>query len=97
MKLTTAELGNKLDLARSRFPLHSVHQHYKGGVYEVVGHALNTDDMVTTTILYRRIAGPEFNAIAETGITYSRPMMEWAEVVHDEANNLHLARFRRIA
>jgi hypothetical protein len=95
MKLTAAELGNKLDLARSRFPRHSVWQHYKGGVYEVIDHTILTDDELHTLVVYRRIGGPAFYSVDERGITYARPIAEWTEIV--EKDDLYLARFRRIA
>lgn len=97
MKLTAAELGNKLDLARSKFPLHSIWEHYKGGVYEVIGHTILTDDDLWTLIVYRRIDGPDFDAVAERGITYARPVSEWAETVYRVEDNLYLDRFRRLA
>jgi hypothetical protein len=97
LKLTTDELGNLLDLARSKFPLYSVWQHYKGGIYEVVGHTLHTSEPLETLVVYRRIGGPDFYALAERGITYARPVKEWNEVVYREIDNLHLARLRRVA
>ena len=92
MKLTSDELGNKLDLARSKFPIHSIWQHYKGGSYEVTGHTILTDENLTTLVTYRRVNGPDYDPITERGITFGRPIQEWSEIV--KKDRVHLARFR---
>lgn len=53
-----------------------IYKHYKGGIYVVTCLALDTDTS-TLRVSYVRIGGPNFDAVAENGITFSRRIEEW--------------------
>jgi hypothetical protein len=76
MSTKTDSALQTLDIARTLVPSGSKWQHYKGGVYEVVGHAIDTDDG-SARIRYRRLAGPGFNPWKERTIEFVRPITEW--------------------
>lgn len=59
----------------------SIWQHYKGGVYVVLGFTIDTHHG-GFLVVYRRIGGPDFNALAEAHMTFSRPPEEWQDLVN---------------
>jgi hypothetical protein len=73
-KLSTLEMR---DLFRdSPVRVGEIYQHYKGGIYVVTCLTLDTDTG-NLRVSYARIGGPNFDAVAENGITFSRRIEEW--------------------
>ena len=79
MKLTTAQVNDLFINAEAYVPVGSLWLHYKGGVYCVVGHGFGTD-IADMLVHYRRVGGPDFNAIDEARIVYDRPLNEWVGI-----------------
>ena len=75
-KLTTQQIQDLLKA--SNIQIGQIYQHYKGGVYLVTGITLDTDTS-GLRISYMRIDGPDYNAVAENGIVFSRRIEEWTE------------------
>jgi len=50
--------------------------HKKGGEYGVAGFTIDSTSG-DVLVLYGRIGGPDFDAQAEYGIYFSRPIAEW--------------------
>lgn len=76
MKLSNDRLRMEFALARLVAPALSIWQHKKGGQYLVVTHAFDTA-RETINIIYARQGGPGYDAEAERGILFSRPVEEW--------------------
>ena len=76
MKLNASDTAARIELARTKTPVGSVWLHYKGGVYVVTGHSLHTETL-ETLVDYRRVGGPDFNAIDEALVVWSRPIGSW--------------------
>ena len=64
--------------ARIRVPSASIWQHYRGGIYAVTGHTIDTTNG-QARVLYFRVGGPDYEADRENGITFARPVDEWFE------------------
>jgi len=99
MRLTTQDLAEKLQQAACKAPVGSVWLHFKGGVYLVTGHSVETEN-TTTMIHYRRIGGDGFNAIDEANIVFARPVLSWFGLGLLEREGevpLHIDRFRRVS
>jgi hypothetical protein len=76
MNSKTENLRQAILTAQILVPATSTWQHYKGGIYRVYGHVILTDDG-RPGIAYHRIGGPNFDEIAENGLSYVRPLSEW--------------------
>lgn len=72
----TAALLDRLKLAKTQNLVGNTFKHYKGGIYTVTGLCIDTDDG-EVRVLYHRVGGPEFDAIAEDGISFVRPLAEF--------------------
>lgn len=72
----TLVLRNRIMHAQESVLINRAYQHKKGGIYLVDGFDIDTDTGACR-VRYHRINGPEFNAILESGITFSRPIEEW--------------------
>lgn len=72
-----SDFQNQLDGARRVIPVDSRWLHKKGGRYEVIGHALDTDTL-GVRIQYVRYDGPGYDVRAEAGVVWSRPIEEWS-------------------
>ena len=57
-------------------PVGSRWKHKKGGLYQVLGHALDTDNG-EARVRYQRVGGPDFDPRAERHIEFVRPISEW--------------------
>lgn len=73
-KLSTSEMRNLF--RNSSVKVGEIYQHYKGGIYLVTCLTLDTDTG-GIRVSYARIGGPDFDAVAESGITFSRRIEEW--------------------
>lgn len=83
MSKNSQEFIAKLDAAREQGLFNdSLWQHYKGGVYKVLGVTLSTDN-TEVLVRYRRIAGPDYDAMYDQCIEWSRPMAEWFDDMGD--------------
>lgn len=69
-------MNERTALARAVAPFMSTWKHKKGGTYTVVGHALHTETG-TAMIVYKRIAGPDFDSEGERDVHYARPVELW--------------------
>ena len=79
----TKAFTDKLNAARdAELYVDSLWQHYKGGVYKVLGLTLSTDD-TEVLVRYCRIAGPDYNMRYDQRIEWSRPMAEWFDDMGD--------------
>jgi len=74
----TAVLNVRIDAARKVAPVYSTWKHKKGGLYQVMGYQIDTDTG-RARIRYKRYGGPEYDATAEKGVEFSRPVEEWTE------------------
>jgi hypothetical protein len=86
MKKTTDEINTMFDEATKKVPVGSCWQHYKGGVYRVIDHAMNTTS-ADIDVVCQRISGPTYDILAERFIKYSRPLTEWFDVIVSEVDN----------
>lgn len=82
-KLTTVEIQEALAKARKAVPTSSTWKHYKGGVYQITGHVLNTAT-AAIDVLYKRVDGPGFNLLNEEGIECAWPATEWDDTVSEQ-------------
>lgn len=83
----TKELIAKIDAVRDHFrPVNTViWRHFKGGIYKVIGYTIDSDTL-DVLIRYTRIDGPGFDVRGpETKIEWSRPSVEWDDLVPDPA------------
>lgn len=76
MKSTSEQLAKAISEIQKHIPPGSVWKHYKGGVYRVNDHVIDTDDG-KVRVLYFRIAGPDFSPMHESAIAFVRPAEEW--------------------
>lgn len=74
-KLTTQEM-QALRASRPDIAPGMVFEHYKGGVYQVIKLTIDTDT-ANLRVVYKRIDGPDFDAVAEEGIEFDRRIEEW--------------------
>tara|TARA_B100000508_G_C11453906_1_gene275676 strand:- start:287 stop:625 length:339 start_codon:yes stop_codon:yes gene_type:complete len=75
-KKTTQELLEMFKEAEEKAPSGSTWDHYKGGMYIVLGHGFHTETE-EMLVQYQRLDGPGYNASAERLIWYSRPLDVW--------------------
>jgi hypothetical protein len=73
-KLSTSEMRTLF--RDSPVKVGEIYQHYKGGIYVVTCLTLDTDTSALR-VSYARIGGPNFDSVAESGITFSRRIEEW--------------------
>lgn len=73
-KLSTLEMRTLF--RDSPIKVGEIYRHYKGGIYIVTCLTLDTDTG-GIRVSYARIGGPDFDAVAENGITFSRRIEEW--------------------
>lgn len=83
MNLSTSEINTRLQFARSVWPVGSVLQHYKGGMYLITGHCLYTEDS-QVHIIYRRLSGNKFNSVEEATIEFSRPASQFSDIIKSD-------------
>lgn len=85
MKLTTQEFNDKIDEWENLRGLRvgTVWQHYKGGVYVIDGFGIDTHHG-GFLVRYHRVAGPDYDAVAEARQEFFRPPEEWFEAVNHE-------------
>lgn len=72
----TAVLNSRLDDARNLVPMNSCWRHKHGGLYQVTGYHIDTDNG-EVRVHYHRVGGPGFDPVAEVQINFSRPIAEW--------------------
>jgi hypothetical protein len=83
MKLSTSEINTRFQFYRSNWPVGSYVRHFKGGIYLITGHCFHTEDE-KVHIIYRRIAGNEFDSIKEATIEFSRPASQFSDIIKTE-------------
>ena len=82
-KMTTDEYNRRRTAARQQgITEGSLWSHYKGGIYMVTGFLLETHHG-GFLVLYRRVGGPNFDAVEERHQQFGRPPEEWHELVDD--------------
>ena len=86
----TADLAVKLAAASAMGLRYNYFRHYKGGIYTVHGFVIDTDDG-SVRVLYYRIGGPDYDAKAESGIRFVRPLVEFMGKLEDGSQ-----RFERV-
>lgn len=72
----TRLLNEKLVQARAVAPLLTNWKHKKGGIYRIIGHAIDSDNG-EVRVRYDRVGGPGFNRMEEADIEFVRPVSEW--------------------
>lgn len=79
----TILLNEALQAAYKAYPTHEVllYRHYKGGVYDIVGHTWLTEEQ-EVGVQYRRVDGPGFS-LNENEITFTRPLSSFASKLED--------------
>lgn len=85
----TQACQDALTSAKEKIKFGSTWTHYKGGIYRVIGHIIDTDDG-QVRIHYYRVGGPEFDKVAESGVTFVRKLDEFLGENEDG-----VARFQR--
>ena len=90
MKKTTTDINTMFLESSNKVPIGSCWQHYKGGVYRVIDHAMNTTS-ADIDVVYQRIGGPDYDILAERFIKYSRPLNEWFDVIVDDVDDGELS------
>ena len=86
----TAELNSKLQAAEDLDLRFATFRHYKGGIYTVEDFVVDTDDG-SLRVLYFRVGGPDYDADAEVGIRFVRPIGEFLGMNEDG-----VPRFQRV-
>lgn len=82
----TDEYNDKLNRARKLYQKGDTYRHYKGGVYQVVGHVIFKGDK-SVHVRVSRIDGPEFIPWTESDIEFTVPIGAMSETFIDEADS----------
>jgi hypothetical protein len=80
----TEEVNLKLAEARQRLFAagRTYYKHYKGGTYKIDISSLYLDAGTgEAAILYERVAGPDYDEVAEYGVKYGRVVSEFFDAV----------------
>lgn len=90
-------LNNQLDNARSKFPASDVHlyQHYKGGLYKIIGHTWLTEEQ-EVGIEYVRVGGPGYDLFSEANIKFTRPISLFEFKFEDGSSRFQKVRARQV-
>lgn len=84
-KLSEAELQRRLDTAKQQVEIGKLYKHYRGGLYKVIGVAIEEKDN-SIAVIYQAQYGNNLTFIRELGI--------WLEDVELEGQKLK--RFSRV-
>lgn len=76
MQIPIQDIQDAFLQIRHTHPVGSSWSHYKGGFYMITGYGFDTG-RGGINIAYRRIRGPNFDAMIEANIRYHRPLADW--------------------
>jgi hypothetical protein len=87
------DIQEKLKKAWDSFSGGRYWQHYKGGVYEFLDFAVDTDNG-ELRVRYRPVEGRDFSIYGEREVHFVRPLREWFEDVEKEPG-IFVPRFKK--
>ena len=92
--MKTEDLVREIDRLKPIY-LHRLFQHYKGGVYKIIGIVFDSSSD-EFALRYERVAGPHFNEANEAGIEFTRTVRDFEMKVLG-TNNVIVPRFVHVA
>lgn len=70
-------------------------QHYKGGVYKITGTYFDTA-LDEPGLLYERVDGMHFNQLAESGVTFGRPISVFESLTEEGSHRFVRVRQEKV-
>lgn len=83
MHIKTQSIKDALDSTSVKYS-GKTYKHYKGGVYKITGVYFDTV-LDEPGLLYERVDGMHFNQLAESGITFGRPISVFESLTEDNS------------
>lgn len=92
--MKTEDLVREIDRLKPIY-IHRLFQHYKGGVYKIIGIVFDSSSD-EFALRYERVAGPHFNEANESGIEFTRTVRDFEMKVLGPNKEI-VPRFVRVA